>query len=161
VALGSALFGGQQIHLDVSLIRLLSQKIVADEAVEVEWAGTSGVDLVIRNFGLADKILCQRLSDARGLLQRSSVGHVDDHLELAFVIERQHLDEHQAERDQRAGDEEQQDHRSQKGPAIARVFDEPAHQAPIQAGEPTFLLRRKRVRAAQMFVAQQAHGGPG
>ena len=91
MALHAALLGRQQVHLDVGLIRLAAHVVVAHQSVEVIRPGCSGVRLVVQHVRLPSEFISQRLGHARRLLKGSAVGHVDDHLEFALVIERQHL----------------------------------------------------------------------
>lgn len=53
MALRAALVGRQQVYLDVRLVGLAPEVIVADEPVEVEGTGIAGVDLAILHLGLA------------------------------------------------------------------------------------------------------------
>lgn len=52
VTLRAALAFGEQVHLDVGLVRRASQKVVAHQAVKVVGPGSSGIDLVVDDLGL-------------------------------------------------------------------------------------------------------------
>ena len=106
MALHAALLCRQQVHLDVGLIRLAAHVVVAHQPVEVIGAGRSGISLVVQHVRLPRKFFAQRLGDARRLLQRRAVGHIDDDLQLALVVERQHLYAHQSQRHQRHRDQQ-------------------------------------------------------
>ena len=67
----------QKVYLNVGLIGLPAQEIMAHQPVEVVGAGGAGIDLVIRDLGLLAQIAAERLRHAGRLLQRRSVGHVN------------------------------------------------------------------------------------
>ena len=87
MALRFAVVSRQQVYLDVGLIGLTAQEVMPHQSVEVVGAGRTGVNLIIRDFGLLAKITAECLRDAGGLLKRSSVRHVNDDLKLALVVE--------------------------------------------------------------------------
>ncbi len=74
---------------------------MTDQAVEVERRCGADIDLVIGGRRVLADHLGHLEGDAAGLLEGRSLGHVDDHLELALVVEGQHLDLDLAEVDQR------------------------------------------------------------
>ena len=90
------------------------------QSVEVVRAGRAGVDLVIRDFGLLAQITAERLRDARRLLQRSSVRHVNDDLEFALVVEGQHLYPHPLQGNERNRRQQQHHHAAKEHPAATR-----------------------------------------
>ena len=98
MALRASICQRKQIDLYVRLIRLIAQIVMPDKSVKVIRTGESGVELIVRYFRLLAEILAERLANTCCLLQRGSVGHVDDNLELALVVERQHFYLHQLER---------------------------------------------------------------
>ena len=71
------------------------------ESVEVERRGDAGVDLVVGHFRFDADGGGDFARGLRGAFERAALGHVEDDLELALVVERQHLHLHPAERDQR------------------------------------------------------------
>ena len=89
-----------EVDLDVGDVRTLAKEVVADQAVEVVWARCPDVGFVVGHLGLCPDRVGERLGNAVGLLERRALGHVDDHLELALVIERQHLDTDPLHRDE-------------------------------------------------------------
>ena len=95
----------QQVDLDVGLVGAVPQEVMPHQPVEVVRTRGAGIDLVVLHFRLLAQVLPQFLGHARGLLQRGAVGHVDDHLELALVVEGQHLHFDQLECHQRAGEQ--------------------------------------------------------
>ena len=110
MALSFAVVAGEQIHLDVSLVGLMPQEVMPHQSVEVVGAGRARVNLIIRDFGLLAKINTERLRNAGRLLQRSPVRHVNDDLELALVVEGQHLHSHPFQRHERNRREQQHHH---------------------------------------------------
>ena len=83
-------------------MRRAPQKVVPHEAVEVVGRRRADVRLHVddrrSSSSAADG---QRGRDARRRLERRALGHVDDDLELALVVERQHLHLDELERDER------------------------------------------------------------
>ena len=57
VALRFAIVPRQQIYLDVSLIGLTAQEVMAHQTVEVVRTGGAGIDLIIGDLGLLAQIL--------------------------------------------------------------------------------------------------------
>ena len=98
----------------IGLIRAVPQEVMPHQPVEVVRTRSARVNLVVLNFRLLAEILSQLLGDARGLLQRGSVGHVDHHLELALVVEGQHLHFDQLECHQRTGEQQHHHHAGEK-----------------------------------------------
>ncbi len=108
MALRAAIRQREQVDLYVRLIRLIAQIVMPDKSVEVIRAGESGIELIVRHLRLLAEVLAERLTNACCLLQRGAVGHVDDNLELALVVERQHLYLHQLERNERDSGKQQE-----------------------------------------------------
>ena len=81
----------KEVHLDVRDVRALAQKIMAHESVEIIWRGDAGVDLVIGHFRFRADGGGDFARGLRGAFERAALGHVQDHLELALVIEREHF----------------------------------------------------------------------
>ena len=116
VALRVAIVEGEQVDLDVGLIGSAPQEIVPHEAIEIVRAGRAGINLIVDDLRLPAQITSQRLRHARRLLERRAVGHVDDHLELALIVEGQHLDLHPFQRDERDRRKQQHNHAAKKRP---------------------------------------------
>lgn len=57
MALRAAVFDRQQIDLDVCLIRLLSQVVVTDEAIEIVGTGEPHVRLIVGDLRLSSEIV--------------------------------------------------------------------------------------------------------
>jgi len=71
--------------------------------------------------GLLQGGLGQRVGDTGGGLEGRAFGQVHHHLELALVVERQHLDRHELERhERRGGQEEQRDATEEEPSDLAR-----------------------------------------
>src|SRR5206468_689996 len=100
VALQAAVGFADQVHLDVGDIGTSPQKIVAHEPVEVVRRGGSGVGLEVHYFRLLSDDSGQLAGNPRGLFEGCAFGHVDDDLELALVVERQHLHLDEADADE-------------------------------------------------------------
>ena len=99
-----------QVHLEVGDVRAPGawREVVADQPVEVVRRRGSDVDLEVRHIGDGRQDVAELRRHARGVLERGPLRHVDDHLELALVVERKHLHPDQLEDDQRAGGQQQE-----------------------------------------------------
>ncbi len=160
MALHAALLGRQQIDLNVGLIRLAAHVVVAHQTVEVIRARRSRVSLVVQHIRLPREFFTKRLGHSRRLLQGCAVGHVDNHLQLALVVERQHLHSHQSQGRQCHRDQKQNCHSNEEQDAIARGLDQRRHDAPIDPRPPVFSLRFEYFGPFQM-PANKPEGSPG
>ena len=160
VALCGALFGRQQIHLEVRLVRLAAQVVMADQAVKVGRPRCARVDLIVLHLRLAAQVRAEGLRHARRLFEGCAIGHVDDDLELALVVEGQHLHQHRLQGHQQTSQQEKQRHYAEERPPIARGTQQGMHGPPVEAHQPTFLFRREGVGAGQVPASQQAQRGP-
>ncbi len=142
----------EEVHLEIGRVRAAAQEVVADEAVEVVGRGRSGVALDVVHGRVAHGGAGERGRDARGLLERRAVRHVDHHLELALVVERQHLHVHELKRHQRDAAEEQHDDTAEEQPAAARVQQQRPHGAPVDRGQAVFALVVRSPHAAAADV---------
>ena len=128
------------------------------QPVEVVRARGARIHLVVGHLRLLAEVLPQLLRHARRLLQRGAVRHVDDHLELALVVEGQHLDLDQLERHQRAGEQQEHNHAAEEYPAPLSVGDQRVHDPAIQPRGPAFGLVFMVI--AGCVVPQQAQRRP-
>ena len=120
VALGLPLPLRNEVHLDVGDVRPPPQEVVAHQPVEVVGRGGPDVHLIVHHFRHAGDDVADLPGRGRGLLEGRPFRHVDHHLELALVVERQHLHLHHPERDERRGTEQQDDdHREESRSASA------------------------------------------
>jgi len=79
---------------------------MADEAVEVDRRRRARVGLEVGDLGHRGNVGGELGQHRRGALDRRARGHVDDHLELALVVERQHLQHHELHDRERDGRED-------------------------------------------------------
>ena len=94
--------------------------------------------------------------DTSRVLERRPLGHIHHHLELALVVERQHLDGDELERHERHRREEQEGDAGQKCQPHTAVPDEAGHRAAIQPrGRALWRV------AVSALGPKQAGGGPG
>ena len=100
VAVGLAILFREQVHLNISDIGPAPVEIMADEPIEIVGRGRAGVDLIIGHLGLLRDRRGHLAGGAQGLLERRALGQIDDHLELALVVEGQHLHLHEADPDE-------------------------------------------------------------
>ena len=135
VALELALRLSDEVHLDIGDIGPAPQEVVAHQAVEVVGRGDAGVGLEIHDLGLLLDDGGQFAGDAGRLFERRSLGHVDDDLELALVVERQHLHLDEADADESHRAEEQHGDQRQKSVARRGVVEQRIHHATVEAGE--------------------------
>src|SRR5262245_20918916 len=94
--IGSFLLGCQ-IDLYVCDVVAAAQEVMANQPVEVEWRGSSHVSFEIRNLRNPVQGERELPGDGHGLFQARSLRHIDYHLEFAFVIEGEHLNNYKAE----------------------------------------------------------------
>ena len=140
VALPLALVFGHQVNLQVGDVRAAAHEIVAHQAVEVKRGGDAGVNLVIRHLRL-DAHGGGNLAGGLGrALQRAAFGHVEDDLELALVVERQHLHLHPAQADGGHGCQQQNDDPDQEGQPPAGFGNQRAHEVPVEPGKEILLV---------------------
>ena len=132
VALSFALALGHQVDLQVGDMGAAPHEVVAHQAVEVEGGGHARVDLVIGYLRL-DAHRGGNLASGLGrALQRAAFRHVEDDLEFALVVERQHLHLHPAQTHRRHGSEQQQDDPYQEGQPPAGLGNQRCHEAPVE-----------------------------
>ena len=74
------------------------------------------------------------------LFERAAFGHVEDDLEFALVVERQHLDLHPADAHQRHRAEQQRHDGAEKNLTPAPLRDHRPHDAAINPGEEILLV---------------------
>ncbi len=118
VALVVAMVLVDQVDLDVAQMRALAQIVLAHQAVEVDRRGGAGVDLIVGHLRHAGQVIAHLREHAGGLLQAGALGHVQHYLELALVVERQHLQDDQlVDGEQHRARDQDQDARQQQ-PAV-------------------------------------------
>ena len=117
-----------QVHLQVGEVRCAAQEVVPHQAVEVVRRRRAGVALHVDDARDRFSTSARASRRPRGLLERRALGHVDDHLELALVVERQHLDRDDAERHERHRASSRTRHAGEKEAArrVRRVDDQAA-----------------------------------
>ncbi len=91
----------QQIHLNIRHVRSAPQVVMAHQSVEIVGRRRSHIGLDVHHLALLLRFFGKQLRHARRFFERCAGGHIDDHLELALVVERQHLDLDEAEVEQR------------------------------------------------------------
>ena len=91
VALFAAMVLIHQRHLQVAELCLSAQVVLADQPVEGDGACRSGIALQVTHLGLAGEELPEVVQRGGGIFERRACRHIDDHLELALVVEGQHL----------------------------------------------------------------------
>ena len=119
VALHRTLVLGEQVDLDVRHAGALAQVVVPHQPVEAVGRRRPDVDLIVGDLLLLADGGGDLPRHLRGALERAVLGHVEDDLQLALVVEGQHLDPHPA-----GGNEghrsEEEDARSRPGTTSAR-----------------------------------------
>ena len=75
--------------------------------------------MVIGHLGYGGQVTAEFVENRRRLFYRCSCGHVDDDLELGFVVERQHLELHEADRRQQERDDDHRRDAQSKQAAVA------------------------------------------
>ena len=95
VALAVTMFLVHQVDLDVAHFRCRAQIILAHQAVEVDRAGRSGIGLIVGDLLHLSDLGRDFAQHGGGSLERGADRHVKHDLELALVVEGQHLEHHQ------------------------------------------------------------------
>jgi len=111
-----------EIDLQIADVATAAEVILSDKSVEIDRCRGSGKRLVVGDFGHRRQIGAQLMQHRGGALQRRAGRHVDDHLEFRLVVERQHLHDHQLERRQREGDDDQCRDAEPQPKAVAGAF---------------------------------------
>ena len=86
-----------QVYLEITGLRCRTQIILSHQTIEIDRAGRPGVGLVIHHFRHLGNFSANLVQDSRRLLKGRAHRHVEDNLELALVVERQHFQHHQLE----------------------------------------------------------------
>ena len=123
-----------EVHLEVGPARALPQEVVAHEAVEVERRGRARVDLHVRHLGDGGQVAVHPARRLQRDLQGRAHVLVDEHLQLALVVEGQHLHAHGAQAHRGQGGHEDDEHAQEEGQPRARPLHERAHDLPVGAG---------------------------
>ena len=148
MALAAAFALGRQVDLDVALVGLIAQIVVAHQPVEVEGRGGAGIGLERGDLGNRGDPVDRLLQHPVGLLDRRALGQIGDDLQVGLVVEGQELDRdvlgiEQAER----ADGEDADDR-QEGPGAPLGGEHRAGDRHVGAAERTpvavMLLVRRR-----------------
>src|SRR5215469_744062 len=132
MALRRALMSRNKVDLNIRLIRLSAQEVMTDQPVEVVRSGDACIDLIVDHLRLLGEIVAKLLSNVCCLLERGPIRHVNDHLKLAFVVERQHLDAYPLEGNKCHRSKKQNDNPSKEEPTNAWAEDERIHEPPIE-----------------------------
>ena len=122
-----------QVDLEVGHVGGGAEKIVADEAVKIVGRGGAGVGLDVDDFGLMEGGAGESADCAGGLFERRAFGHVDDDLELAFVIEGEHLHFDKPDINKPAGGQQQEGDGGEERPTDEGPMDERVHPSAVTA----------------------------
>ena len=141
VAVPLALVLREEVDLEVGDEGAGPQEVVPHEAVEVERGGGPDVDLDVGDLGELPHLERQVPRDGVRRLERRPLGHVDDDLDLALVVVREHLDLGDLEIDEGHRQEEEDDDPADEGPALRRALKERREELLVEAVELVLLLR--------------------
>ena len=122
----------REVDLKVGEVRAAAEKVVTHQAVEVVRRRQADVTLHVDDAHVLQDFMGQLRGDTSRVLERRPLGHVHDHLELALVVERQHLDGDELERHERRRRQEQKGDTGQKGQPHTAVPDQAGHRTAIQ-----------------------------
>ncbi len=126
---------GQQVHLDIGHRRPAAHEIMTDQAVEIVGRCRADIDLVIGGRRVLADHLGHLEGDAAGLFEGRSFGHVENHLELALVVEGQHLDLDHAKIDHRKTGQQQQGDRGEKERSRSSAGKQGVHGPVVKPGQ--------------------------
>ena len=135
MALQRPLAFGHEVHLQVGQVRRAAQEVMAHQPVEVVRGRGADVLLHVDDGLILQRGRGQRRGDPRGGFKCRTLRHVDHHLELALVVERQHLDSNQLERHECHGGQQQDGHAAEKYRTHPATRNQRSHDAPIEARE--------------------------
>ena len=159
VALRVAVVLGGEVDLQVRQVRGPPQEVVADEAVEVEGGGVAGVELDVPDLGDRGQVVLHAPRRFEGDLEGRPLGVIEDHLELALVVEGQHLDLDQLDADEGDRAREEREHEGEERPARGGPRDERSHDAAVDAGgTPLASLDRCRRRVVAADARRRPRG---
>ncbi len=82
---------GQEVDLNVRLVRTSPEKGVADKTVKIVRRGCPDIHLVVCDLRHGTEIVSDFAGDGCRLLQCGPLGHINDDLEFALVVKGQHL----------------------------------------------------------------------
>ena len=111
--------------------------------------GHSRVNLVIGDFRFGADSGGDFARGLGGAFERAAFGHVEDDLEFALVVERQHLHLHPADAHERHRAQQQAHDAGEEDPAPLALRDERAHEPAIEPREEILRMLRMRVRLAR------------
>ncbi len=114
MTLSGSLVLRDQIDLNVRLVGLFTKIVMPDESTEVEGGGRSDIGLIVPDFGHRLHIASQRLCDPCGLFERCPLRHINDELNLALIVEGEHLHDDMTGIEQQGGSDEQEPDSGQK-----------------------------------------------
>ena len=97
VALETTITFVDQIDLQIAVITIATQKVLAHESVEINGCGRPCIRLIIHDFRYLAHDTRERREHSSSALGWCSLRHVDDHLKLRLVVEGQHLQDHELE----------------------------------------------------------------
>ncbi len=89
-----------QVDLNVRHVGPSSQKVMADQTVEVVRRSGADVHLIVGHFWHSANVIADLARYRRRAFERRAFGHVNDDLKLALVIKREHLHAHKLQRDE-------------------------------------------------------------
>ena len=136
VALFAAMVLIHQSHLQVAELRLCAQVVLANQPIEGDRACRSGVALQVAHLGLAREELPEVVQRGGGIFERRACRHIDDHLELALVVEGQHLKHDPLHHRQANRKHERDEDAGQEQPSLACAGQKRIQHARKQARKP-------------------------
>jgi len=161
VALAFPLPFRNQVHLEVRLVRRAAEEVVPDQPVEVVGGRRAGVDLVVLHLGDAGEDGADLPRHAGGLFEGRPLRHVDDDLELALVVERQHLERYSLRDHQPHGEDEEHGHHPEGTPAQTPRADQGGHEVVVDLVEAGFFEHEGLLVGFVVFPPEHVKGQPG
>ena len=80
-----------EVYLDIGHVVTLPEIVVPDKTVEIDRCVRTDIVLIIFDFRHCPEIRYDILAYPCGLFKRGAFRHVDNNLELALVVKRQHF----------------------------------------------------------------------
>ena len=161
VTLRLAFAFGYEVHLNVRDVRSAAHEVMPHQTVEVEWRRYARVNLIIRDLWLGANGGGDFTRGLRGAFEGAAFGHVEDNLELALVVERQHLHLHPADAHQRHRCEQQAHDAREKNPAPLRLGNHRPHETAIELGKKIFGMLGMQMDVSRFGGTRRAFHKPG
>ena len=147
-----------QLHLYLRLPRFPAQVVMAHHAVEIEGLGRTHVHLHRCHFRQLAHQVGHLVGPVGRLRQGGSLGHVQHHGKLGFVVQGQHFHYHQLEIEHGAHEQEHTPHGQAEAPRLARILNHGHENAPVHLFQFLRFPVLTLLRHSQVFHGRPEYG---